>query len=79
MSVSSISVQPPTVTHTHATQQVSHETAIFPIGGHGVGLGIGSYVTSEGELVNGHPWTARMLAFVKRQAAAAGMGGEKGH
>jgi len=49
------------------TGQVPHETAIYPEGGHGSGLGRGSLVTEEGELVNGHLWTARMLAFLERQ------------
>lgn len=52
--------------NTH-TKQVPHELAVFPDGGHGVGLGRGSDVTETGLLVNGHPWTARMLTFVERQ------------
>jgi len=47
--------------------QVPHETAIYPTGGHASGLGSGSVVTAGGELVNGHPWAERMLAFVRRQ------------
>lgn len=48
-----------------------HELVVFPEGGHGVGLGHGSELTEAGGLVNGHPWTARMLAFVDRQLLTA--------
>ncbi len=46
--------------------QVVHETAIYEQGMHGSGLGVGSRVTEDGELVNGDPWTTRCLAFLTR-------------
>lgn len=37
---------------------------MYEHGLHGQGLGEGSEVTSDGVLLNGHPWTARCLAFL---------------
>ena len=54
--------------HTHKTG--APRAGRLPGGGDGVGLGRGSEVTEAGGLVNGHPWTARMLTFVLRQLLA---------